>query len=91
MITDYLIKWFADLTHVLLGWLPAVPVPSWLGDADGLMGTVFGYAGSMGVWFPVPLAVTVTGAILAAWGIGFAVKAVRIVASFFTLGGGSAA
>ena len=40
---------------------------------------------------PVPLIITVLGALIAAWLTGFVIKVARIVASFLTLGGGSAA
>jgi uncharacterized membrane protein YccF (DUF307 family) len=44
----------------------------------------------MGVWLPVGLGVTIMVAVLTCVGIGFAIKAVRIAASFLTAGGGSA-
>ena len=90
MITDALIGFFFNVIGALLDLLPHFTVPSWM-SATGPMGTVFTYAGSMGAWFPTSLAVTVLLAILTAYGVGFAIKGVRIVASFFTLGGGSAA
>jgi len=45
----------------------------------------------MGVWFPSTLVITVLTGVLALWLVGFGIKIVRIVASFFTAGGGSAA
>jgi hypothetical protein len=91
MVTDWLIGLLADLVHSVMGDLPTFAVPEWLVTGSGAVGTVFSYAGSMGAWFPSQLAVTVALAILAAYGVGFAVKLIRIVASFVTLGGGSAA
>lgn len=90
LVTDWLIEVFAWLVGTILSWMPTITVPTWL-NADGPIGTVFTYAGSMGAWFPTGLAITVILAILAAYAVGFGIKAVRIIASFATLGGGSAA
>lgn len=91
MVTDWLIELFASLVGTILSWMPTFPVPEWLSSADGALATVLTYAGSMGAWFPSGLAVTVALAILAAYVVGFGIKIVRIIASFVTLGGGSAA
>jgi hypothetical protein len=89
VIVEWLFGAFESILHVVLGALPVVEVPTWM-DTTGPMATVFGYAASMGVWVPTTLLVTVLGALLAAWLMGFAIKAIRIVASFMTVGGGSA-
>lgn len=91
MITEWLLTAFQWLLHGLLAVLPTVSVPSWLSSNDSAFTTVFSAAGSMGVWFPSTLVVTVLTGVLALWLVGFAIKLVRIVASFFTAGGGSAA
>lgn len=91
MITGALLEAGAWLLHVLLSALPVVTVPDWLASISGAMSLVFQAAGSMGVWFPAGLLVTVLMAVLSLWLVGFAIKIVRIVASFFTAGGGSAA
>lgn len=90
MITDAILDFLTGVLHSILGSLPTLAVPSWL-DTSGPIGTVFTYAGLMGAWFPTSLATTVLLALLGAWGVGFGVKTVRILASFFTAGGGSAA
>lgn len=90
VVTDAVIGWFFDVLNLVLSALPTVPVPDWL-DASGFMGTVFQHVGGLGVWFPIPLLVTVLGALVAVWVVAFGIKVVRIIASFFTLGGGSAA
>ena len=91
MITDSILSVGGWLLHTLLSALPVVTIPSWMSSNDGAFATVFSAAGSMGVWFPSTLVVTVLGSVLAFWLIGFGIKIVRIVASFFTAGGGSAA
>lgn len=89
MITGWLAQLFGSLLHLLFGALPVIAVPSWL-STSGPMATVFADAASMGVWVPTTLMVTVLTALLAAWLAGFAIKVARIVASFLTVGGGSA-
>lgn len=89
MITGWVAQVFAAVVRAILGLLPVVAVPAWM-DTTGPMATVFGYAASMGVWVPTTLLVTVLAALLAAWLMGFAIKVLRIVASFLTVGGGSA-
>lgn len=89
MVTNAILGWVASMVHAVLGALPAVPVPSWMAPG-GAVTAVFSDAGSMGVWFPTTLGVTVLGAVLAAWAIGWGIKLVRIAVSFLTVGGGSA-
>lgn len=90
MITDFLIEFFGNMFEAVLGVFPTVQVPDWLNSASAMMGTVFGYASSMGVWFPSGLLVTVMGALVLTWGIGYGIHVVRMVASMFTGGGGKA-
>lgn len=91
MITEWLLTVGQTILHALLSVLPTVTAPTWLTDTTGAAATVFSAAGSMGVWFPAPLLLTVLAGLLTLWVAGFAIKLVRMVASFFTAGGGSAA
>lgn len=90
MITDLIFAFFADVVGIALGALPVISPPSWLG-ADGAISTVLTYAGSLGAWYPAALTLTVVSGVFVMWGIGFTIKVVRMVASFLTMGGGSAA
>lgn len=90
-MTDALLDMLKSLIGGLLGTLPTIAVPSWLSSASGSASEVAAMGAGLGVWIPAPLIMTVAGALLLAWLAGFAVKGVRIVASFLTLGGGSAA
>lgn len=90
MVTGWLLGAFAALFHALLGALPTITAPSWLTSNNSAMTTVFADAGSMGVWFPSTLLIAVLTGLLVIMGIGFAIKIARMVASFFTAGGGSA-
>jgi hypothetical protein len=90
VIVEWLLSLGAYLLHALMSVLPTVTAPAWLTDTSGAAATVFSAAGSMGVWFPAPLLLTVLSGLLVLWLSGFAIKLVRMVASFFTAGGGSA-
>jgi hypothetical protein len=90
MITDTLLNFFLGIVGSILSFLPTNEPPAWLTSTGGAVGTIYGYASQMGVWFPVTLVRNVVLAVLAAWLAGWVIKAVRIVASFVTVGGGSA-
>lgn len=90
MITEALGNWFLGLVAALLSFLPTNSPPEWLTTIGGAVGTVYGYASLMGAWFPVTLVRNVALAVIASILIGFVIKVVRIVASFVTVGGGSA-
>lgn len=91
MVTDALLSVVAGIVHTLLGTLPQIPVPDWLSAISDGASLISGYANGLGVWVPIPLILAVASALIAAWLIGFGIKVARIVASFLTLGGGSAA
>jgi hypothetical protein len=91
MVTEALMGVLGGLVHAVIGSLPTVPVPDWLSAGSAGVSTIAGYGSGLGVWLPVSLIITVLGALIAAWLTGFVIKVARIVASFLTLGGGSAA
>lgn len=91
MITEALMSVVTGLVSVLLGSLPVVPVPGWLSDLSSGVSSIAAAGSGLGVWLPVPLIVAVITTVFGAWIIGFGIKLARIVASFLTLGGGSAA
>lgn len=91
MISDAFINFFGGIFDWILGTMPEVQVPDWLNSASAMAGTVFGYASSMGVWFPTGLAVTVAGTLITVWLVSLGIKVGRMVLSLFTGGGGSAA
>jgi len=89
MVTDALLSFVAWLVETILGWLPVVTPPSWLGDASSGIQSMFAAASTMGVWLPVTLGFQVLAAVLACVLIGLAIKLIRSVASYFLAGGGS--
>ena len=90
MITDWILSAGASLIHWLFSVLPTITAPTWLTSNNSAMSTVFADAGSMGVWFPSTLLIEVLTGLLVILGVGFGIKIARMVASFFTAGGGSA-
>lgn len=91
MVTDAIIGILTDLLLTVLDLLPVLTLPGWASSATSGVGSIMGIASSMGAWIPLTLTVTVAIAVLAAYGIAFGIKLARIVASFLTAGGGSAA
>ena len=91
MITTYIVGWWGSFVGWLGGTVHLPAVPSFLGDLAGYVATAGSYVASTGAWIPWSLMVTVIGVWAACLGAGLAVKVVRIIASFLTAGGGSAA
>lgn len=91
MILQWLAETFAGLLVSFIGLFPTFTLPDWWQTALDYWNDTLETAGQLGYWFPLPLIALVAAAIVAAVGISIAVKLIRIVASFFTLGGGSAA
>lgn len=91
MVIDWLLGIVESVLTTVLGWLPVVEAPAWLSTAGGWIATVGTYVEGTGVWIPW----AVIAGVIAAWVVAMAtmvtIKGVRIVASFLTLGGGSAA
>lgn len=91
MITEKILGLGGWIVAQILGALPSIPVPGWARSSDGLLGQVFGLAGSLGAWVPLGVLGTVLAGLLTIHLAGFGLKLARIVASFLTAGGGSAA
>lgn len=91
MIWEPLLALAFAILRGIVGLLPTDDPPEWLDDGAGYVSTVLAKGAGLGAWIPFQLAGTVLAAVLACVAIGFTIKLVRIVASFFTAGGGSAA
>lgn len=91
MIVNFVVHVLSQVAVLLVSLIPAGSgVPSWVTSLGSDFGLVAGWASSVGVWVPWPVIFTVVAAVMACWGIGLAVKLVRIAISYVTLGGGSA-
>lgn len=92
MIAQFWLWLLSTIAQAVLDLFPEGPEPApVLGGVSSAWGTVVSSAASMGAWIPwsvVGAALAVVAAVLVTAGV---IKLVRIVASFVTLGGGSAA
>lgn len=91
MITQWLIDMVTSFVQGLLDLVPLPPIPDWLSSGAGAVGSVAAQMGALSNWIPVTVGVAIIGTILAIIVAAAAVKVVRIIASFLTAGGGSAA
>ena len=91
MVVEFLMTVAANVFEWAFSGLPPYTPPDWVGGIGSAAASVFGVAGSMGVWFPAQLVLTILAAMLAVWLVSFSVKVIRMAISLFTGGGGSAA
>lgn len=91
MITDAVVGWAAAFVSWLGGLIVLPTVPTFFGDLAGYVTTAASYVYGTGAWMPWTVMVTVIGVWATCLVVALTVKVVRIVASFLTLGGGSAA
>ncbi len=90
-----IVQWFMtavqSVFNKVFDIMPAMDPPSWFTGAGVALGNLFSGAASMGVWVPIPLALVVMQVLFMAMMGGAIIKLFRIIASFLTAGGGSAA
>lgn len=91
MIIEGIVRMLTTLVKGVLDLLPSSNPPGWFMSAGDAWSGLMAQVGLLGTWMPVTLATNVTAAILGSMGVGFAIKVVRLVVSYFTAGGGSAA
>lgn len=89
MVTDALLSFVAWLVETVLGWLPVIEPPEWLGNVSEGLSSIVAAASSMSAWLPVELGFGIAAAVLACILAGLTIKLVRSVASYFLAGGGS--
>jgi hypothetical protein len=92
VIVELIVQAVAGLVVFIVGLFPTVPPAGWLTngitDAVAMVGP---HLAGFGAWVPFTAAGQAVGFVVAALAVAVLVKLVRIVASFFTAGGGSAA
>lgn len=92
MITGLILTALASVAGLMIGLLPdSQGEPEAAGAVVQGIATFMGYAASLGAWIPWGVVAPAFAVIGAGLVVATAVKLVRIVASFVTLGGGSAA
>lgn len=80
------------LKGILRGFSALVPdVPLWVRDVSAPVSWLLNHLSVVSEWVPIGFMFGVAGSILACMLIGLFIKIARIVASFLTAGGGSAA
>jgi len=91
VISDGLLNLFSTVLELFFSWMVSLcpPVPSFVGDGFASVGGLYPYLGFLENWVPVPLVVSVGAVLIGAWLSVLALKTVRIVLSFLTLGGGA--
>jgi hypothetical protein len=92
MITYAILHLAVAVVGVLLSPVTALlpGPPDWLTSHTGAIAHVFGSAQHLGAWFPVGIVTTIVLFLAVIWATAFGIKVVRMCASFFTGGGGSA-
>lgn len=91
MVTEAVLGVLASIVAWIGSNLGVPSPPAFLTDLPGYVATAASYLASTGAWFPWSLVLTIATAHAAVLLAALAVKVFRIVASFLTLGGGSAA
>lgn len=92
MITEAMLVLLGLFVRTVFGLFPPLPDPApILGNVTGGVGQVFAQAAALAYWVPFPATGAALAVVAAVAAVAFAIKLVRIVASFLTLGGGSAA
>lgn len=90
MIVDALVGVLSGLLTFVAGLLPDGDVPAWFANVSDDLASWIGLTAGLGAWVPMTLMLNVLGALLLCYVVGFTIRLVRIVASFFTAGGGAA-
>jgi hypothetical protein len=91
MATDAVLGWVASFVGWIGGLIQLPDPPNWIAGAPAAASAVAGYVADTGSWIPWTLMQAVILTWVTVLAAGLAIKVVRIVASFLTLGGGSAA
>lgn len=92
MITEALVSVVVAVAGFVVGLFPVLTPPAWLTTTlPSWIETAGGQIVAVDALFPFSHAVTVLTFVALSCGVALAVKLVRIVASFLTAGGGSAA
>lgn len=91
MVTKWILDWFAAGIAWLGGLLDVPGPPAFITSIPGYIADASQYLAGTGPWIPWAVIVTVLAAYAVCVVAGVALKVARIVASFMTLGGGSAA
>lgn len=91
MVTDAILRALANFLSWVIGLFPTITLPDWVTTVTGFVTGIVTQALQLGNWIPWPMVGLAFVFIWGAFLVAFGVRIARIVASFFTAGGGSAA
>lgn len=91
MIIEAILKVIGGIIRGFVGLFGSLAPPAWLTGLTGPLEQLMGEVASVGAWIPWSTVAMVAATVLTCMALGFTIKIVRIIASFFTAGGGSAA
>lgn len=88
-------NWFVGVLSAVVAWfvglLPTWAPPDWVSGLSSQLVGVVDNANRLGYWFPLDAIRNIALLLSGALALALAVRVIRIAASFFTAGGGSAA
>ena len=89
VVTEWVINAVVTVWNWLVSNAPAPDVPSWFGSASAATTAIGNYMGWLDPWVPLWLLYTGIIAVTVSWFMGNAIRVARILASYFTFGGGA--
>jgi uncharacterized membrane protein YccF (DUF307 family) len=91
MITEFFIWIAGGLVGSVAALFPTSDASATTTAAMSGVGTVMGYASGFGIWLPFGVMASCAAVVVGVLAVGLTIRLVRIVASFLSGGGGSAA
>ena len=91
MIVDLIVTALAGIVTFVGNLMPTINAPGWVSGLSAKVAVVTENMAALGNWVPFGAAGQATALVLASILVALTIKLIRIVASFFTAGGGSAA
>lgn len=89
MITTAIVWALAALASLIWLLVPDVPVPAWLTDQSGVLGSMLHGVRALNEFVPLSIAVAVLGTVLLVAGVAVGIRIVRMIISHITGGGGA--
>lgn len=89
MITMAILWALASLAGLIWNLIPDIPVPDWLTDQSGALGSMLHGVRALNEFVPLSVAVAVLGTVLLVAGIAVGIRIVRMIISHVTGGGGA--
>lgn len=91
MVTDAILRVLGAFLTWIIGLMGTWELPDWLATVITFVAGIVTQAAALGNWIPWQYVGIALALIWTSFLIAFGIRVVRIVASFFTAGGGSAA